>query len=179
MTSTMYMSCHILSKSASGRPRTCGHRTMAGGGSAHLSWCTPPGGGAHLRENECENCAIFAANSLHICVRNGSGDTGKARGRRTAICGATLHRNVSKRGQCFRHPVFDFFFIILKYSRHPNSINMFIFSQICYLCTHIRAIFAPHSKVPLPAVRKGFIYVRPLSPNHRQTKAQEPRWLLP
>ena len=60
MTSPMYMSSHSVSDSASGGPRTCGHATMACGGSGYLSWCTPHGGGARVRENECENCVIFA-----------------------------------------------------------------------------------------------------------------------
>ena len=34
--------------------------TRACGGSRYLSWCTPHGGRARVRENECENCAIFA-----------------------------------------------------------------------------------------------------------------------
>ena len=32
---------------------------MGCGGSTYLSWCTPHGGGAHVRENECLNAAIF------------------------------------------------------------------------------------------------------------------------
>ena len=60
VTSTMYKSSHSVSDAAaSGGPRTCGHGTMGCGGSTYLSWCTPHGGGARVRENECENRAIF------------------------------------------------------------------------------------------------------------------------
>ena len=60
MTSTMYMSSYSVSNSASGGPRTCGHATMACVGSGYLTWCTPHGGGARVRENECKNRAMLA-----------------------------------------------------------------------------------------------------------------------
>ena len=65
MTSTMCMSSHSVSDSASGGPRTCKHATMGCGDSRYLSWCTPHRGGAGVRENECENRFLceFAAYS--------------------------------------------------------------------------------------------------------------------
>ena len=53
-----------------------------------------------VRENERES-RDFRAILLQFCVRNGRVDTGKARGRSRAICGAPWHRNVSKRGHFF------------------------------------------------------------------------------
>ena len=38
---------------------------MACGGSRYLSWCTPHGGRARVRENECENRANF----VRICCK--------------------------------------------------------------------------------------------------------------
>ena len=59
--STIYKSSHSVSDAAaSSGPRTCGHGTMRCGASTYLSWCTPHGGGARVRENECENRGIFA-----------------------------------------------------------------------------------------------------------------------
>ena len=61
LVTSMYKSSHSVSDAApSGGPRTFGHGIIGCGGSMYLSWCTPHSGGARMREDECENDAIWA-----------------------------------------------------------------------------------------------------------------------
>ena len=131
MTSPMYMSSHSGSESASGGPRTRGHATMACGGSGYLSWCTPRGGGKHVRENKCENRAIFAP----TCCIYAFAMAARTKGKLAVGVGQFVGRRgtaVSQKGA--------FFFVgtgilcfwnFTTYSDHPKSMKIVVSGQNC------------------------------------------------
>ena len=150
---------HVLlsvSEPASGGPRTCGHATMACGGSGYLSWCLPCGGGARVSENECENrkivarirCIFALAMALQTQGTPAVG-IGHFVGHRGTV--ASQKRAISFR----RHPDFnflEFLKILLPSQLHENS----RFRPKSYICAPVFARFSPPiQKFPYRPFAKG------------------------
>ena len=96
-----------------------------------------------LASNWRENRTIFG----NARIRNVAADTANIYGASGGFCGAPWHPSVSKKDHFFsRAPGFsEFLKILLPAQPYERSVG---------LCTHIRAIFAPHSKIFLPGVQK-------------------------
>ena len=106
-----------------------------------------------LASNSRDFCAIIT----NIRIRNVAADTCDLYGANNGCCGALWHPSVSKKGHFFSQAPGFYFLAILKILLPTQPYERSFFqAKMVDLCTHIRAIFAPHSKAPLPAVRKGY-----------------------